>query len=323
MIRAIVALNADGYVIKKSLVGLPSSVMDYEEMQCLVNNTLIMATMDIVRKYLPQHIAVVSRKSLLAENDKALSNMAANIENQGVGDICVLANEGILDEMDNIGLGYELVVIYPTEVGVPENLIAGKKRVDVQYCDKYMIARYEQSVTEASDAQISNCIDGLESYFNMVDNMDKRDKDAVDKIVHGIKRLNRAICSESAENNFMGDSDDSYSGVGEIDAAEEFDRLWDTLQMVGDQMSDTTDLVLETQDTIAEVLFYMKNNLPIPQLMNRMTMVNGEIDGLRKQLGAHIEESLTAHKQKRDPLIWVIFGISILALIGTMINLCW
>ena len=155
MIRAIVALNADGYVIKKSLVGLPASVMDYEEMQGLVSNTLIMATMDVVHKYLPQHIAMVSRKSLLADNDKALSTMAANIENQGVGDICVLANEGILDEMDNIGLGYELVVIYPTEVGVPETLIAGKKRVDVQYCDKYMIARYEQSVTEASDVQIS------------------------------------------------------------------------------------------------------------------------------------------------------------------------
>ena len=297
MIRAIVALNADGYVIKKSLVGLPASVMDYEEMQCLVSNTLIMATMDIVRKYLPQHIAMVSRKSLLAENDKALSTMAANIENQGVGDICVLANEGVLDEMDNIGLGYELVVVYPTEVGVPENLIAGKKRVDVQYCDKYMIARYEQSVTEASDVQISNCIDGLESYFNMVDNMDKRDKEAVDKIVHGVKMLNRALQRESTDNNFMGDSED--------------------------QMSDTTDLVLETQDTIAEVLSYMKNNLPIPQLMNRMAMVNGEIDGLRKQLGSHIEESLTAPKHKRDPLIWVIFGISILALIGTVINLCW
>lgn len=323
MIRAIVALNADGYVIKKSLVGLPASVMDYEEMQCLVNNTLIMATMDVVRKYLPQHIAMVSRKSLLADNDKALSTMAANIENQGVGDICVLANEGVLDEMDNIGLGYELVVVYPTEVGVPENLIAGKKRVDVQYCDKYMIARYEQSVTEASDVQISNCIDGLESYFNMVDNMDKRDKEAVDKIVHGVKMLNRALQRESSDNNFMGDSEDSYSGVGEIDSAEEIDRIWDTLQMVGDQMSDTTDLVLETQDTIAEVLSYMKNNLPIPQLMNRMAMVNGEIDGLRKQLGSHIEESLTAPKQKRDPLIWVIFGISILALIGTVINLCW
>lgn len=323
MIRAIVALNADGYVIKNSLVGLPSSVMDYEEMQCLVSNTLIMATMDVVHKYLPQHIAMVSRKSLLADNDKALSTMAANIENQGVGDICVLANEGILDEMDNIGLGYELVVIYPWGACIPDSLVAGKKHIDSKDCDKYLIARFTQSVTEASDVQISNCIDGLESYFNMVDNMDKRDKEAVDKIVHGVKMLNRALQRESSDNNFMGDSEDSYSGVGEIDSGEEIDRLWDTLQMVGDQMSDTTDLVLETQDTIAEVLSYMKNNLPIPQLMNRMAMANNEIDGLRKQLGSHIEESLTAPKQKRDPLIWVIFGISILALIGTVINLCW
>lgn len=322
MIRAIVALNADGYAIKKSLVGLPASVMEYEEIQCLVSDTLVMATMDVVRKQLPQHIAMVSRKSLLADNAKALSSMAANIENEGVGDICILANEEVLDEMDGIGLTYELAVVYPTSAVVPDSLVAGKKLSDKQFCDLYMVARYMQSVAEASDVQISNCIDGLESYFNQVDNMDKRDKDAVDKIVHGVKMLNRALQRESSENNFMGDSDDSYSGVGEIDSDDEIDRIWDTMQMIGDQMNETTDLVLDTQDTVAEVLRYMKHNLPVPQLMNRMNMVNGEIEGLRKQLGAHIEESMTEPKQKRDPLIWVILGISILALIGTLINLC-
>ena len=322
MIRAIVALNADGYVINKSLVGLPANVMEHEEIQCLVSDTLVMATMDVFRKQLPQHIAMVSRKSLLADNARALSSMAANIENEGVGDICILANEEVLDEMDGIGLTYELAVVYPTSVGVPDSLVAGKTLSDKQFCDMYMVARYVQSVAEASDVQISNCIDGLESYFNQVDNMDKRDKDAVDKIVHGVKMLNRALQRESSENNVMGDSDDSYSGVDELDSDDEIDRIWDTLQMVGDQMNETTDLVLDTQDTVAEVLRYMKHNLPGPQLMNRMNMVNGEIEGLRKQLGAHIEESLTAPKQKRDPLIWVILGISIIALIGTLINLC-
>lgn len=322
MIRAIVALNADGYVIRKSLIDLPKSLMDCEDMQWLLSDSLIMATMDVVKKFLPQHIAMVSRKSLLAENPKAIATMAANIETENVGAISILANEEILEQMDAIGMSYELVVIHPASTDIPSDLCLGKKLIDSRICDKYIMERYQQSVSEATDTQIADFIDGMESYFNMVDSMDKRDKDAVTKIATGVKMLNRALQKESTDGNFMGDTGDSYSGIDELDMDDELDRVWATMKMIGDQMSDTTDLVLATQDTLAEVLQFVKNN-PVPRsIANRINMLNDEVDGLRHQFGSHIEESIKEQKPRRDPLIWVILGISVLALVGTLINLC-
>lgn len=322
MIRAIVALNADGYVIRKSLIDLPEDLMECEDMQWLLSDSLVMATMDVVKKYLPEHIAMVSRKSLLAEHPKALATMAANIENQGVGNISVLANEEILEQMDAIGMSYELAVIYPERTQVPTSLFTGKKLIDSRHFDRYVMDRYQQSVTEATDTQIADYINGMETYFNMVDNMDKRDQDAVNKIVKGVRMLNRALQKESTDSNFMGESDDAISGVDEIDTDDEFERVWDAMKMMGDQISETTDLILATQDTLGEVMQFVKNN-PVPRsLVTRITMMNDEVDGLRHQFGEHLAESITEKKPRRDPLIWVILGISILALVGTLINLC-
>jgi len=318
MIRAFIALNADAYVIRKSILDLPSSIMDEEYMQCMLSDFLVMTTMDIVQKCLPPHIAKVSRKSLLAENPNALATMAASLDPKNVGNIGILANDDILYAMDAIGMSYELVVVYPLDTKLPHDLTMGKSLIESQECGKYSVHRYQQSVSEASDVQIANYIDGMETYFNLVDNMDKRDKDAVDKIARGVQMLNRAIQRESAEDNVIGDS---YGDVGDMDVAEEIDHIWDTLQMVGDQMIDTSDMIIANQRTIDEVLQFLKNN-PQRNSSNRINMLSEEIDGLRHQLGSHIEETLANETPKRDPLVWIVLGISVIALVVSLINLC-
>lgn len=317
MIRAFIAFNADAYVMHKSIIDLSPSIMDDEYMQSLMSDYLIMATMDVVHKCLPPHIAMVSRKSLLADNPKSLASMAANINQKDVGNIGILANEDVLDEMDAIGMSYELVILFPHDTAVPNKFTLGKVLVDAKYCDKYWVERYQQSVSEASDLQIANYIDGMESYFNMVDSMDKRDKDAVDKIAHGVQMLNRALQRDSTDNNIM---DDDYGSISSIDVDDEFDRVWETLQVAGDQMIDMTNLINSTQETVSSVLNFLKSNPSPKNVVNRVNMLSDEIDGVRHQLGLHIEELSTPVKPKRDLLLWVVLVIYIISLIVSLIN---
>lgn len=328
MIRTFVALNADGHILNKSLLGLPSSLMDFEYMQCLCSDTLIMGTMDVVPKQLPIQLAMVTRKSLLAEDEKALSKMAASlVDRDGVGDISVLANEKTLNEMEYISTTFELVLIYPTEAEkiLPKWLAKGRTCVESQMCGKYIVERYHPSVAEASDSQISDAIAGMESYFNMVDSMDQRDKDAIDRIAKGVKMLNNSLRRESAERNVMGDGYEDHAGVEDIDIGEEFDNIWNTLQMYAEQLSGTTDLVLDTQNTVEKVLKYVKEQFPARVIMNKQNILSDEIDGIRNQLGAHIEEDLQAKqnppKTKRDPLIWVLLAGVVIAIALGLINL--
>lgn len=319
MIRAFVAVNADGHVLKKSLISLPSSVMEMDELHALLENSLIMATMDVVPKTLPTELALISRKSLLAEHPTALATMLANIETKDVGDIAVLANGKILDEMDAINIDYDLVVMHPTHSEMPDSLVEGRTHVDSTLCDSYTIDTYRQTVSDASDTQIADAIDGIESYFNVLDSMDHRDKDAVEKIVKGVKMLNRAISRDNADGNYDSFGDGAEVGAAEVD--DEIERIWDTLQLVSDQMSETTDLVLDTQDTLADILSFVKTNLPTKQMAMRANMMAQDIDGLRNQLGAHIAES---GKKPTNYLPYIVAcsAVSLISLVLTVINLC-
>lgn len=329
MIRALVAINGDGHVLHKSILGLPASVMEYDGVQGMVTDSLIMATSDVVKRKLPAALAMASRKSLIADNVRALSGMAANIvDRDGVGNITVLANEDILLEMDYIGTAYELDVIYPIGSEIPSGLTDGRKKIDEIFCEKYMIERYAQSVETASDTQIADSIAGMEEYFNMVDNMDRRDKDAVNRIARNIKMLNEAIRREDQHIDYDsyddGHDSDTYTQGDMVpveEVADEIARIWDTLQLASEQMSDMSDLIIDSQSTVADVLQYMKNNVPVPQILNQLKLLNGEISDVRHQVGLHIEESMKPVKQKIHPITWIVLGISLLAVLLSLINL--
>ena len=301
MIRVVIAMNKDGYVMSDSVIGFPPSFMDYENIQTLFENALIMTTFDMVRRHVPPHISKVSRKSLLAENNEALSKMAVNLaEKEGVGDIVVLANEEILDDLDYIGAGYDLAIIFPEGTEIPESLVKGMRKIEVLTGGKYCAEVYAQSIAEATETQISNAIEGMEEFMNMVDSMDERDKTAVDKIADNVRRLNNALTRASSDGNFSDDYDDE-GGVENCSIEDEIDQLWYTMQLAGDQISDVTDLVLDTQETLLEALKYIKNEIPVPQIRTSIRTMNKEIDGLRNQLGLHIEESV--QKERKKPKI--------------------
>ncbi len=325
MLRVVLAMNKDGYVMRDSVIGLPPSFMDYENIQTLFENALIMATFDMVRRNMPPHIARVSRKSLLAENDEALSKMAVNLaEKDGVGDIVVLANEEILDDMDYIGAGYQLAIVFPEGTEIPENLVKGLRKVEELTGGRYCAEVYAQSIAEATDTQISDAIDGVMEYMNMIDSMDKRDKNAVDKIADNVRRLNNALSRENSDINFSDDFGES-GDVGNCSVEDEIDQLWYTMQLAGDQISEVTDLVLDTQETLMEALKYIKHEMPIPQIRNSLRSMNTEIDGLRNQLGLHIEESVKKENEKpepkRDKVKLALIAWSAVLTVLTVINL--
>jgi hypothetical protein len=137
----------------------------------------------------------------------------------------------------------------------------------------------------------------MEEFMNMVDSMDKRDKTTVDKIADNVRRLNNALTRASSDGNFSDDYDDE-GGVGNCAIEDEIDQLWYTMQLAGDQISDVTDLVLDTQETLMEALKYIKNEIPVPQIRTSIRTMNKEIDGLRNQLGLHIEESVQKEREK-------------------------
>jgi len=323
MIRALIAINKDGHILHKSILGLPASIMEYDGVQSMVSDSLIMATMDVVKK-LPPALAMVSRKSLLAENCQALSGMAANLVDQdGVGNITVLANEDILLEMDYLGTAYELAIIYPIGADTPTDLTEGMKKIDEIFCEKYIIERYQQSIETATDTQIADAIDGIEEYCKMIDGMDRRDKDTVNKITRNIRMLNDAIHREERQADYdsYDDGHDSDVYTNGNDVAEEIAHIWETLQLAGDQMNDMTDLILDSQTTVVEVLKYLKEKLPVPHILNQLKLMNNDVSDIRHQLGLHIEESNKPQKAKIHPIVWVVMGISIVAFIMSLINL--
>ena len=326
MIRAFIAVNLDGHILTNSLLGFPASIMDNEELQCVCSDTLMVATMDVVPKCLPPHLAMVTRKSLLAEAPANLATMVSNLVNEkGIGDISVLANDDILYAMDLIGCGYELAIVCPEEAEVPGSLTLGKEFISSVNFDVYKLMRYRQSVASATDTQIADAIDGMESYFNMIDSMDKRDKDAMDKIAKGVRMLNQALKRESAGDNLMYGEGGEFTGTAEFDEEEEFDHLWDSMQLMADQLNQTTELVVSTQETVGNIFKYFKENAPINQIRNRFNLMNEEIAGLRNQIGAHIAEDkkdeLNGKLNKTAPIIWVLLAVSTAALLLGVINL--
>lgn len=323
MIIVMLAMNKDGYVMRDSVIGFPPSFIEYDNIQSLFENALIMTTFDMVRRNMPPHIARVSRKSLLAENDDALCKMAVNLaEKDGVGDIVVLANEEILDDMDYLGAGYRLAIIFPEGTEIPGELVTGMRKVEELTGGKYCAEVYAQSVADATDTQISDAIDGIEEYLNFVDSMDKRDKSAVEKIAENVRRLNNALSRENSDGNFSDDYGE-FGDVGNCAIEDEIDQLWYTMQLAGDQLSDITDLVLDTQETLMEVLKYIKHELPIPQIRQSVRTMHTEIDGLRNQLGLHIEESVKkeTEKPKKDKVKLALIAWSAVLTVLTVINL--
>lgn len=328
MIKAFVTINADGYIINNSILGLsPRSIIDDDKFCDLLADTLIMATMDMVPKQIPSHLAAITRKSLLAETVHALCTMASNLMDKEIGDISILANEEIIETLDEISASYDLMVVYPMSLNsddLPEWLVDGRKHANSVMCDKYIVDIYQQSVIEASDTQIADYINGIESYMNIVDNMDVRDKNAVDKIARGVQLLNKAIQRDNEMNSKLFDSgDNDYNDEDQDDISVEFDHIWDTLQMAADQISDVSRLTLETQETLTNFVDYAKNNLNVKSLTNKMSMMSDEIDQLRHQLGLHIEESYanSVKKTSKSTILWYVIGIIGIIAVNTVINL--
>jgi len=331
VIRALVVVNNDGHIIRRSILGLPEKAFLHTGVQELCSESLIMYTMmQIPTGKPPMCLGEVSCKSLVAENDEKLASMAANLVTKDeVGDITVLACRTTLDAMDYIGMAYELDVLYPTDTAeIPANIIEGRTKVDEDIVDDgYTLSRYEQTVTDATDSQIADAIAGMETFFNEQDRMDDRDRTAVNKIASSVARLNAALerCNRHSDLDSYDDGRESDIGE-ELDIDEELDCIWDAQTEMAKQIGDTLEMLNGLQSKFIEFIASMNTKAELDnKLANKVNMVNGRVDltnnamdELRNQLGNAIAESLQPHKPKRPWVLYILLGIS---LVMNLINL--
>ena len=142
MIRALVMVNGDGHVCRKSIIGMPDNVLLHPGLQEFCGETLLMFTMKQVSQGTKAaDLLELSRKSLVAETDDKLATMAANLdEKEEVGDITILAGRSTLNALDYLGTAYELDILSPTGAEVPESLTSGRVELDSGIVDgKYTL----------------------------------------------------------------------------------------------------------------------------------------------------------------------------------------
>ncbi len=331
MIRALVVLNEDGRLVRRSILGLPEKVFLHSGIQELCGDSLIMYTMlQIPNGEPPMKLGDISCKSLVAENEDKLASMAANlVVKEEVGDITILANRSTLDAMDYIGMAYELDVLYSCSItDLPLIITEGRTQVDCDIVDEdYILRRYQQTVTNATDSQIADAIAGMETFFNEQDKMNDNDRSAVNKIANSVAKLNAAIRRSRLKSDLDSYDDGNESDISdEPDLDDELDSLWDAQTEMARQIGNTIEMVNNTQDKLMSVLSSMDRKAELDRnLVDRVNMINGRVDrtdealdGLRNQLGNTISEFLTKNKSKTPAILYVLLGLS---LVMNLINL--
>jgi len=337
VIRALVLVNSDGHVCRKSIIGMPESVLLHPGIQEFCGETLLMFTL----KQMPagmkaSELIDLSRKSLVAETDDKLATMAANLEEkEDVGDITVLANRSTLNALDYLGMAYELDIISPNDAELPQTLTSGRIQLDKDIVDgKYTLRRYAQSVAQSSDIQIAEAIAGMETFFNEKETMDARDKKAVDNIASKIAMINAAEERDRRRRSDIDSYDDGCDSDTdeELDIDEELDSLWDAntemanqIVEVAKQIGEAASIINSVQSKFIIFVEDMNKKAELDKKMaeninavnGRVNLVNGDIENLRNQLGNAIAESI----QKPKARLWPIYTISISALVVGLINL--
>lgn len=324
MIRALVMVNKDGHVSRKSIIGMPAAVLMHTGIREFCEETLLMYTMkQLPPGERPENLIEISRKCLVAENDDKLATMAANLDTKDdVGDITVLAGRSTLNAMDCLGMSYELDIISPNDTEVPTSLIEGRIQVDEDIVDDaYTMRRYTQSVMNASDTQIADAIAGLETFFNEQDHMDERDRSAVNKIASKIAMLNAAEERDRRRRSKLDSYDDGHdSDIGEEpDLDEELDCLWDAYEEIAKQVGETISMLNDVQSKFIKFMSDMNTKAELDQkLADKVNMVNGRVDmannainELRTQLGNAIAESIQKPKSKPHVVLYILLGISL------------
>lgn len=331
LIEVLLTVNSDGHVLRRNLFSMPSKVFATMGIEKVFEHRMVMIPKSILPSMYggsaPAQLSVYTSRFLIAETERAAARLSVGFSERTdveLGDLTIIGTPGIIETLVGMGVDYKLALLFPTGNPPPESLYDGFKCVEQMSDDTYSVYRYEPSVSDSTDLNISKIIDGLES-------SEPLNEEELSIIDHFAKPYEKYFKLEM-NNDIASDPIDSYDDGTDSDTADdelgmELATMWKAIDNSAQQIGKCIDM----RDNLNQLMRdfehfkdeynqkedakkFSETNTYKDMLPTRLTGVEGTVNGLQRQIGLVKEEYARECNElrrviRRQTMFAVVLGI--------------
>ena len=297
-INVIMAINADGNIIRRNMFALPTKVFECEGLHKVFDHRLVMIPQTILPKMYggmpPMQFGLFTSRVLVATSERGAARLTVGFQQKSeevdVGDITIIGSPTVTETLESMGIDYSLTIIAPLNTPIPEEFYDGFARDGSDGDELYTVHYFKPSIAGSSDLKISSIIDGIESGTELTD----EEQAIVDRFAGDFAKAYEDEMSDD-ESNFdrvdsYDDGNDEHTMDDEI--GKEIDKLWRAVEMTACQVRTCIENTKDVADTFNKFKHEYDNeknaqkyttNTYKDMLPVRVTSLEGEYNGIVNQ----------------------------------------
>ena len=338
-INVIMAINADGNIIRRNMFALPTKVFECEGLHKVFDHRLVMIPKTILPKMYggmpPMQFGLFTSRVLVATSERGAARLTVGFQQKSeeidVGDITIIGSPTVTETLESMGIDYNLTIIAPLNTPIPEEFYDGFARDGSDGDELYTVHYFKPSIAGSSDLKISSIIDGIESGTELTD----EEQAIVDRFAGDFAKAYEDEMSDD-ESNFdridsYDDGNDEHTMDDEI--GKEIDKLWRAVEMTACQVRTCIQNTKDVADAFNKFKYDYENaknaekyTTPVykDMLPLRVTTLESEYNGVVNQFAAlktETDEQVNALETTLQKMRIKMFVFAILLLIAWTVNI--
>lgn len=240
-IDVIMAVNADGHVIRRNIFTLPEKVYNCDGLNRVLDHRLVMIPKSILPRVYggmpPAQFGMFTTRVLISPSERATARLTVGFQHKSeevdLGDVAIIGTPAIAETLEGMGIGYNLAIVAPVDTKIDEELYDGFTSDGSVSDETYTVYYFKPSISGSTDLKISNIIDGLEHGDELTEDEQK----IVDKFADNFAKAYDLEMSEDESDGRI----DSYDDGNDEDIVDdeigiEMGKMWKSLDMTASQI---------------------------------------------------------------------------------------